>query len=189
MKKYTPSQLIRLLAVPALTVMMGLILLLSPDTASALVGKLLGWCAILAALGMGIGVFLGGTAGRNNRIIWAVIFFAAGFWLLMNPLSVAKFLGRVLGISMMIRGGQSAADNIRYRGKKLELSRGLILGAVTLIIGALLVILPLASSRMLFNAIGIILICAGIALGWDNLRGRKLLDEGDDPNIIDVEKL
>ena len=32
-------------------------------------------------------------------------------------------------------------------------------------------------------------LCAGIAQGWDNLRGRKLLDEGQDPNIIDVEKV
>ena len=189
MKKYTPAQLIRIFAAPVATVLLGLVLLFSPDTASALVGKLLGWCAILAALGLGAGIFFGGTAGRNNRIVWTVICFAAGFWLLMNPLSVAKFLGRVLGIAMMIRGGQSAADNIRYRGKKLELSRGLILGAVTLLIGAVLVILPLASSRMFFHVVGIALICAGIAQGWDNLRGNKLLDEGDDPNIIDVEKL
>ena len=53
MKKYTPVQLIRMLGAPAATVLLGLVLLFSPDTASALVGKLLGWCAILAALGLG----------------------------------------------------------------------------------------------------------------------------------------
>ena len=53
----------------------------------------------------------------------------------------------------------------------------------------LMTVLPLASSRMFFHVIGIILICLGVAQGADNLRGRKLLDEGDDPNIIDVEKL
>jgi uncharacterized membrane protein HdeD (DUF308 family) len=189
MKKYTPVQLIRLLGAPAATVLLGLVLLFSPDTASALVGKLLGWCCILSALALGAGVFLGTPAKKHNRILWAVICLFAGIWLLQNPLTVAKFLGRVLGIALMIRGGQSTVDNIRYKGKKLVISRGLILGAVTFVFGAVLAILPLASSRMFFNVIGIILICLGVAQGADNLRGRKLLDEGDDPNIIDVEKL
>ena len=188
MKKYTPAQLIRLFAAPAATVLLGLVLLFSPDTASALVGKILAWCAILSALGLGAGAVLGSAGSRNNRIIWAVICFAGGMWLLMNPLTVAKFLGRVLGITLMIRGGQSTADNIRYQGKKLMISRGLLLGAATLLIGLILTILPLSGSRMFFNILGIILICVGIAQGWDNFRGRKLLDEGDDPNIIDVEK-
>jgi divalent metal cation (Fe/Co/Zn/Cd) transporter len=95
----------------------------------------------------------------------------------------------LLGIGLMIRGAQSTADNIRYTGKKLQLSRGLILGAVTLAFGAVLVILPLASSRLFFHIVGIVLISLGVAQGWDKLRGRNLLEEGSDPNIIDVEKL
>lgn len=189
MKKYTPSQLFSLLAAPILLVLLGLVLLFSPDTASAFVGKLIAWCAILAAVMLAAGVIFGNPGRRNGRILWAVICFAAGFWLLRNPLTVAKFLGRVLGIGLMIRGAQSAADNIRYQGKKLLFTRGLILGGATLVIGAVLVLLPLASSRMFFHIIGIVLICVGIAQGWDNLRNRKLLEDGDDPNIIDVEKL
>ena len=189
MRKYTPMQLLRLLAAPAATVILGLVLLFSPDTASALVGKLIGWCAILAAIGFGTGAFLGVSAVRHNRILWAVICLFGGIWLLRNPLSVVEFLGRVLGITLMIRGGQCLADNIRCRSKKPELSRGLILGAVTAVIGAVLTVLPIAGSRIFFNVIGMILICLGAAQGADNLRGRKLLDEGDDPNIIDVEKL
>ena len=189
MKKYTPVQLIRLLGAPVATVLLGLVLLFSPDTASALAGKLLAWCCLLSALALGAGIFLGAPERKHNRILWAAICLFAGIWLLQNPLTVAKFLGRVLGLALMIRGGQSTVDNIRYTGKKLVVSRGLILGAVTFVFGAVLAILPLASSRMFFNVIGIVLICLGVAQGADNLRTRKLLDEGDDPNIIDVEKL
>lgn len=189
MKKYTPVQLIRILGAPVATVLLGLVLLFSPDTASALVGKLLAWFAILAGMALGAGALFGAPGRRNNRILWAVICLSGGIWLLMNPLTVAKFLGRVLGITLMIRGGQSTVDNIRYQSKKLIISRGLILGAVTLLIGMVLTILPLASSRMFFHIIGIVLICLGVAQGADNLRTRKLLEEGDDPNIIDVEKL
>lgn len=189
MKKYTPMQLIRLLAAPAATVLLGLILLLSPDTASALVGRLIAWCAILAALAFGAGAFFGAATGRNNRIIWAVVCFAGGMWLLRHPLSVVEFLGRILGITLMIRGGRTTVDNIRYRGGKLAVSRDLILGAVTAAIGLVLTVLPMAGSRVFFKVIGILLICLGIAQAGDNLRGRKLLDGGDDPNIIDVEKV
>lgn len=189
MKKYSPVQLLRMLAVPVATVLLGLILLFSPDTASALVGKILAWCCILAALALGAGAVLGVSAQRSHRVTWAVICFAAGVWMLLNPLVVAKFLGRVLGIALMIRGGQSAVENIRYQGGKLVFSRGLLIAAVTVAIGMVLVVLPLASSRMLFSVLGIILICVGVAEGFDRLRGPKLLDEGQNPNIIDVEKL
>lgn len=189
MKETDISRMIRLLAAPVAMVLLGLILLFSPDTASAFVGKALAWCAILAALGLGAGAVFGAAAGRNNRILWAVICLFGGIWLLKNPLTVAKFLGRVLGIALMIRGGQAVAENIRYQGKRFVFSRALLLGAVTLLLGAVLAIVPLASSRMFFNVIGIVLIGMGIAQGWDNLRGRKLLDEGNDPNIIDVEKV
>lgn len=188
MKKYTPSQLISLLAAPVLLVVLGLVLLFSPDTASALVGKLLAWVCILAALALGAGAFFGIPARRSNRILWAVICLAAGVWMLKNPLTIAKFLGRVLGLTLVLLGARSTTDNIRYQGNQPILSRGLILGVVTMLAGAVLVLLPLASSRMFFHIVGIGLICIGIAQGADNLRGRKLLDDGDS-SIIDVEKL
>jgi uncharacterized membrane protein HdeD (DUF308 family) len=189
MKKFTPSQLFSMLAVPAVTILLGLVLLFTPDTASALIGQLLAWCCLLSAAVLGAGVFFGAPARRSRRIAWTVISAAAGAWMLFNPLTVAKFLGRVLGIALMIRGAQSVADNLHYSGKQLQITRGLVLAAVTLIAGAVLAVLPLASSRLLFNIIGIVLICVGTAQAVDRIRGRKLLDGGDDPNIIDVEKL
>lgn len=189
MKKYTPAQLFRLLAAPVLTVLLGLILLFSPDTASALVGRVLGWCFILAAAALGAGGFLGASHQRSSRITWAVICLAAGVWMLLNPLTVAKFLSRVLGLTLMIRGGQSIGSNLQYHGRKFVVSSGLVIAAVTALVGLVLTLLPMASSRMLFSALGIILICIGVAEGFDRIRGRNLLDEGSDPNIIDVEKL
>lgn len=189
MKKYTPAQLLRMLAGPGLTVLLGLVLLFSPDTASALVGKLIAWCCILAALALGAGVFLGDSARRNNRVVWAAICFFAGVYMLMHPLTIAKFLGRVLGLALALQSARSVAENIRYEGGKLVFSRSLVISAVMLVAGMALVVLPLASSRMFFNIIGIVLVCVGIAQGLDNLRGRKLLNEGSDPNIIDVEKV
>ena len=189
MKKLTPGQWVRLLAGPVMTILLGLVLLFTPDTASALIGQLLAWLCLLCGAFLSAGVIFGAAGKRVNRILWAVIGFSAGIWMLRNPLIVAEFLGRVLGFTLMLLGARSVADQIRSRSRKPLLSRGMILSGATLVVGAVLAILPMASSRLLFNIIGICLISLGIAQGWDNLRGRKLLDSGDDPKIIDVEKL
>ena len=49
------TKMLRLLAGPALTVFLGLVLLLSPDSASALVGKILGWVVVVLALAEAFG--------------------------------------------------------------------------------------------------------------------------------------
>lgn len=189
MKKYTAAELLRLLALPGLTVFVGLVLLLSPNTASALVGRLLGWCAILSAAALGTGAFLGNPGNRTSRLLWAAVCLFAGIWLLRNPLSPVEFLGRVLGITLMIRGGKTTVDAIRYRDRELVLSRELILGAALAILGAVLTVLPMAGSRIFFKALGVILICLGLGQAVGSLRGRKQLDRGNDPDIIDVEKV
>jgi len=188
-KKYTVSQLIPLLAVPVMMVLLGLVLLFSPDTASALVGKLIAWLCILAGLALGAGVFFAVPPRRNDRIIWAVICLAAGVWLLCNPLTIAKFLGRVLGCALMILGARPVVENIRYHGGKPVISRQLMISIAVPIAGAVLMILPMIASRLVFKLVGILLICIGVVQGLDKLQGRKQLDAGQDPHIIDVEKL
>ena len=120
MKKYTPAQLIPLLAGPVVTVLLGLVLLFSPDTASALVGKLIAWCCILAAAALGVGVLLRDSVRRNNRITWVVVFFAAGIWMLLNPLTIARILGRLLGIGLLIRGGQKLSGELEKDAHYLD---------------------------------------------------------------------
>ena len=188
MQKHTLSQLFSLLAAPVLLVILGLVLLFSPDSASALVGRLIAWVCILAALALGSGALFGIPARRGSRTLWAVICLAAGVWMLKNPLTIAKFLGRVAGLTLVLLGARSTGDNIRRNGKQTLVSRGLILGIVTMLTGGVLVLLPMASSRMFFHIVGIGLICLGIAQGADNLRGRNASDDGDG-RIIDVEKL
>lgn len=189
MKKYSPAQLVNMLAMPALTVILGLILLLKPDSASALVGKVLAWVTILAAVALGAGSIFGNTAGRSNRTVAAVICGAVGLWMLMNPLFLAGIIGRVLGLYLLLRGIQDGRTHFQLTGGKIVFTPGLVLAAVTTVIGLVLILVPLATSRVLFSVIGIVMICVGAAEGIDRLKGPKLLDEGEDPNIIDVEKV
>jgi uncharacterized membrane protein HdeD (DUF308 family) len=186
MKKYTVPQLITLLGMPALTVVLGLILLVNPDIASVLIGKVLGWACVLGAL-----VFAFRSRSGNNRpaVAGSVILGALGVWMLTNPLFLAGIMGRVLGFYLLLRGLQDGRMDLKMNSGKVIISTSLILAAVMALIGLVLILVPLATSRMVFSIIGILMICVGIAECADRIRGRKLLDEGSDPNIIDVEKL
>ena len=180
MKKYDFFSLLRLLAAPALTVLMGLVLLLSPDTATALVSRLLGWVFLLLAVADGFSA----RAGDKKKLLRAVIVGIIGVWVVMNPLSLAKSLGRVLGLTFFIWGVNSLRRNYRDR-----LTPGIVAAGAVALLGTALFLVPMTATRLVLNIAGIVIIGIGVADGYDRLHGKKMLDDGDDPNIIDVEKL
>lgn len=188
MRKYTIPQLVNLLGMPVLTVVLGLILLFSPDTASALVGKILAWLCILAGVALGAGALSRHSAGQRTQILLAVVCLLVGLWMLMNPLVLAKFLGRILGVFILIRGIRSIPQGYAKPEKFLR-APGVGIACVTTLLGLVLILIPMTTSRLLFTIVGIVMIGVGVAQGFDRLRAKKMLDEGDDPNIIDVEKL
>lgn len=167
---------LRLLAAPALTVVLGLVLLLSPDTASALVGKAVGWIAVFAALAEAF-------SGDRKSVIKAILFGIIGVVILKNPLYVAKFLGRALGLTLF--GWGFAA--VRKGG--FSLNPGTILPGVVALIGLVLFLVPMTTSRLVIAGVGALIIGIGVAEGFDRLREKKQLEEPGDPSIIDVEKL
>ncbi len=180
MKKYTTSQLLSILAVPALTVLLGLILLFSPDTASALLGKLLGWAGVL----VGAVLLFRAVALKpplRSRFVLPVLCLVAGIWLLTDPLILARFLGRGLGLILLLRGIRSMTQT---EGGKPRLST-----VIPALLGLLLVLLPMTTTRLVFNLAGIVIIFVGITDGFDRLREKKQLEDGADPSIIDVEKV
>lgn len=188
MKKYDISKLLDLYAAPVLTIALGLILLLNPDSASALIAKFCAWILIIIGAGFGFAAGFGEASRRTNRIIWTAVCLVAGFWLLANPLVIAKFIGRVLGLALMIQGTRDISANVKYKGGKVVFSAGLLLSAATALIGLMLVVLPMSTSRIFFIVCGIVLICVGAAELIDRMKHKGYLDAGD-PDIIDVDKL
>lgn len=180
---------LRRLGVPVLTVALGVILVFSPDTASVLIAKILGWVLVLVGAGCAAVGLLGHPVSRTSRFIWAAVLALAGLWMLGNPLVLAKMIGRVLGIALMIQGARDISLNIRYNGGKPEFNRATVLAIATAVIGAVLVVLPLTTSRLVFVIVGVVLIFLGVGEIYDRLKGRPGIGSGDDPDIIDVEKL
>ena len=68
----------------------------------------------------------------------------------------------------------------------LKCRRNVIFHAAATAIGALLVLMPMSASRLVFTLCGVAVLVIGGVMLLDRIRGRRWLQGGDDPNIIDA---
>ena len=178
MNKDDFKQLIYQLASPVAVILLGLVLIVCPDTATALIARILGW--ILTIIGIGVGVFA--IIDREHAIgkgITAVGFACVGGWITANPLMLAAWIGRLLGLLIALRG---------VRDLMLYASRGYsrLLALITAAVGVILVVLPLTTSRLVFAACGVVVLILGVGMLLDRLKQMHYLPQGKDSNIIDA---
>ena len=181
MNKETLTRLLRQFAAPVLLVALGMVLVIHPDAASALITKILGGCLILGGILIGISAIIH-EQGRIGKGIVAVALAAVGGWLTSNPLVLAAWMGRILGALLLVDG---LMDGF-YAGRQ---GRGFLLHGIVALVGAVLILLPMTTSRIMFRLCGVVVIVIGALMLLDRLRGRNALNapqEPDDDNIIDA---
>lgn len=177
MKKRDILSLLYQLATPVLLILLGLVLLVSPDSASAMIARILGWIMTLAGIGVGIFAII----DRRNAVrkgILSVGCVCIGGWLLANPLLLAAGIGRILGILLAVRGIRELFLS-RHRG------HGQLLAIIMVVVGIVLAVLPLTTSRLVFSICGVVILLIGAAMLLDRLKDRRYLEDSD-PNIIDA---
>ena len=177
MKKQDILSMIQLLLVPVLLILLGLILMVNPDTASVLISKLIGYAMTLAAVCTGLAAVFSHTR-RISKALAAVVLAMVGGWLMMHPLWLTAWMSRFLGILIMINSGMDLIFALKN-------GRNVIFHAVATAIGALLVLMPMSASRLVFTLCGVAVLVIGAVMLLNRIRGRRL-NEGDDPNIIDA---
>ena len=177
-KKQDVLSLIQLLLVPVLLILLGLILVVNPDSASALISRLIGYALTLAAIGTGLAAIFGWTQ-KMIRGFCAVVLAMVGGWLMAHPLWLVAWISRFLGILIMVNSGMDLWYAIKQKHNVL------FYGAATAV-GAILVLMPMSASRLVFTLCGIAVLVIGGVMFADRIRGRRWLHEGDDPNIIDA---
>ena len=170
---------IRTFAAPALMCLLGLCLLLRPDSASALVGKLLGWGCVLGALSCAFAA----CQGRPGQVLPGIGLGAAGVFLLLNPLLPAMAVSRLLGLFLLFQGGRDLWLNRQPRS-----GASWVLPLLTAVLGLVLILMPMSVARLVLRIAGGILVFLGAGEIWNRIRGRKRLTRGDD-DIVDGEKL
>ena len=156
MKKYKWD----LLLMPVFLMAMGVILIMFPDIAAMLIAKICAWQLILIGTGFGIAGMLGTARGRLRKVIIAAATLLFGIWILCNPLSIAKAIGKFLGL-LLVMEGLGDLFSARRRG---------LAPLITGITGAVLVLVPMTTSRIFFIVVGIVVLCAGVVELADRLR-------------------
>ena len=178
MKKQDLLSLVKLLLVPILLILLGLILVVNPDTASALISAVIGYVLIFSGICAGIAAVFSHT-GKVGKGIAAAVLVIVGGWLTMHPLWLTAWISRFLGMLIMVNSGM----DLIYAWKQ---KRNVVFYAAATAIGAVLILLPMTASRLVFTLCGIAVLVIGAVMLLDRIRGRRWLKEGDAPNIIDA---
>ena len=178
MKKEDLFAKIQLLLAPVLIIVLGLVLVFCPDSASALIAKILGWIFGLVAIGFGIAALLN-PQGRGGKVVGAILCAVIGGWLGSHPLALAAWFGRIIGIVLILDGVQDMGNN-RRQGKRF------LLPLMVTVVGAVLVLMPMTASRLLFALCGIVVLVIGVVMLLDRLRGNRQLPPSEKPDIIDA---
>ena len=170
MNKRKFTAMVNRYGMPVTTILLGLILLIAPDSAAAIIAYGVGGILTLAGIVMGIGALLDRSFSKG---IWAVGCLAIGGALMGNPLLLARNLGRFLGVWLAIEGG----DCLRKGSRNF--------GVILLVAAVLLVLSPMTLSRLVFSVCGLVVLVMGVWMLVNRIREGNYLDKGDD-NIIDA---
>lgn len=177
MKKNSFPELLYQLASPAAVILLGALLVVNPDSASVLIARVLG--LVLTVIGVGFGI--AAIFNREKAIrkgITAVLFAGVGGTLSANPLLLAAFIGRIIGLLIAVRGVRDLLLHSSYGYSR-------ILALTTAAVGAVLVLLPMTTSRLVFSLCGLVVLFIGVGMLVDRLKQRKRLSGGDS-SIIDA---
>ena len=176
MKKQNLSAFLSRFATPIFLIVLGLVLIFCPDTASALISKVAGWGLLMA----GIIVAVAMVVDRNwsvTRILTILVFVGLGRWLMAHPLAWAAWGGRIIGLLLLLRGIRDFTQSAFTQGK--------VLSALTALLGLVLLLMPMTASRMVFSLCGVVVLTVGGGMLAERIWEKKS-GEDDNPNIIDA---
>lgn len=180
MNKDNLKKICKLFAFPGAMIVLGLILLVSPDSAVVLVTKVLGWVlSILGVVGI-VGIFLNKEYRQLGKWVGPVVLLGLGSYVLSNPMILSELVGRVFGILMIIDGIHDLRKSVT------GVSRGLAI--LTLVAGVVLMLLPRTLTQTIFSICGLVMIAVGVVNLLGKLREYRYLEPGENRDIIDADE-
>lgn len=160
---------------PAITVFLGLVLLLNPDSVTSLLGVVVGLVIALIGCALLISFFFGSTKD-GLRLAGAIILMILGFSIVKSPLSLVSQFGRFMGVLLVLKSVRELTGEAELRGKTLSVITG--------IVGLILILVPMSSSRLLISGCGCVVLLVGIGMLIDVRRQLKNPPKDD---IIDAQ--
>ena len=166
-----------------LMILCGVILVLKPDTASALLSAVAGW----ALIAVGVAALIGGFTGSpGGSVVTGAVLLLSGAWLHRNPLMIASVLGFVVGFLVLRQGIRAMKDAQRSKRNGGLWIPGAVLAVLEALIGVRLLLSPLSISRFVLSIGGIALIVLGACNLVAHYRSTRYIPEPG--GIIDADE-
>lgn len=176
MKKHQISEFVSRFATPVVLIVLGLVLVFCPDTASALISKVVGWGLLMAGIVVAVAMVVD-SDWSVSKVLTVLTLVILGRWLMTHPLAWAAWGGRIIGLLLLLRGIRDFTQSVLTQGK--------VLSILTAVLGLVLILMPMTASRMVFSLCGVVILAVGGGMlaerVWEKKNG-----EDDDPNIIDA---
>ncbi|MBQ9148660.1 MAG: DUF308 domain-containing protein [Oscillospiraceae bacterium] len=181
--KRTTRDFLNAFGTPLALILFGLILVVSPDTATALVAQLFGGLLLLIGVIWGVVLVIGRELSRVSHWIGLALCLLAGSYMIFNPMALADSIGRLFGLVMILHGA-GRLRRMSHNGDGFNTG----LAIVTLVVGIILVLVPRTLSQTVVGVCGLVMMVLGICNLVGGFRALKRPDDNDDPNIIDAAK-
>lgn len=163
---------------PALTCVLGLVLICNPGSLTVTLARLIGIVIALVGIGKLVTFF---REMQLKKDYWglagAVILLVLGFSILRNPVSLEKQTMRLIGILLIMQAVRGYTDPLAAHDQ--------VTSTLLTIAGAVLLLMPLAVSRFVVVLCGIVVLLIGIGNVLDLAKGRTH-PTGSDDDIIDA---
>lgn len=166
-----------------LMILCGVILVLKPDTASALLSAVAGWALIAVGVAALIAGFTGSSGGS---VVTGAVLLLSGAWLHRNPLMIASVLGFVVGFLVLRQGLRAMKDAQRSKRNGGFWIPGAVLAVLEALLGVRLLLSPLSISRFVLSIGGIALIVLGACNLVTHYRSTRYIPEPG--GIIDADE-
>lgn len=147
----------------ALTLLLGIMLLIAPGMAVNTLFLVLGWVLIITgAASLITAICLRGKPVGQGELVLGLIQLASGLVVLLRPTFLMSVFGIVLGLVLVLHGARDVQSAREAKALGYEWKVSLAVGLVTLVMGALVMINPFSTAKLLMRAAGLCLILDGV---------------------------
>lgn len=164
---------------PALTCILGLVLIFRPGSLTTTLSAAIGLVIALAGAWKLVRFFF--PADGRRRDFWplaaAIVLLILGYSIFRNPVSLEKQVVRIIGILLVMQAVRGYVDPMAAHDQ--------VTSTLLVIAGAVLMLMPLAVSRLVVVLCGAVVLAIGIGNMLDVARGGPRSHGGSD-DIIDA---
>lgn len=172
---------------------LGVVLLVWPELSTNVLCTALGLVLLICGIADILEFVLqrDGSLYYNLQLGLGVILCAVGGWLLLRPTLIAVIIPRIIGVLVCFHGCKDFGDALTLRkNKSPRATAALLLGIITILLGAVLVVKPFSAFTTVVRIIGLVLIYDGVSDLWITSQvsyAIKLAEKELQGEVIDVD--